>query len=85
MLCLEIMGGQSGLTAACVQVVVKPCVCPDENIDDNWREEGEHTCSKSLWMTEMYHPFSVSSTLQKPSRPRYLTYSVSVNHFVEFM
>lgn len=36
-------------------------------------------------MSVMNHPFSVSSTLHLPSRPRYLTNSVSVSQMVEFM
>jgi hypothetical protein len=36
-------------------------------------------------MSVMNHPFSVSSTLHLPSRPRYLTNSVRVSHCVEFM
>mmetsp|Transcript_14821 Transcript_14821/g.36993 ORF Transcript_14821/g.36993 Transcript_14821/m.36993 type:complete len:270 (-) Transcript_14821:270-1079(-) len=43
------------------------------------------SCMGSLWMRVIHQPFSVSSTLHLPSRPRYLTNSVSVSQRVEFM
>mmetsp|Transcript_10395 Transcript_10395/g.18092 ORF Transcript_10395/g.18092 Transcript_10395/m.18092 type:complete len:211 (-) Transcript_10395:380-1012(-) len=43
------------------------------------------SCMGSFMIKVMYQPFSVSSTLHLPSRPRCLTKSVSVSQQVEFM
>ena len=45
----------------------------------------ERACWTSRCMRRMNHPFGDSSTVQKPSRPRYLTYSESVRNLVAFM
>jgi len=42
-------------------------------------------CECRTLMSVMNQPFSVSSTLHLPSRPRCLTNSVSVSQCVEFM
>mmetsp|Transcript_26735 Transcript_26735/g.63398 ORF Transcript_26735/g.63398 Transcript_26735/m.63398 type:complete len:205 (+) Transcript_26735:543-1157(+) len=49
------------------------------------RRSSSSSCAGSLDTRVMNQPFSVSSTLHLPSRPRYLTNSVRVVHFVEFM
>ena len=60
-----------------------PSVCPQCSVKQRTasarsrlaRRSAASSSAGSRCTSEMYHPFSVSSTLQKPSRPMYLTKS----------